>query len=131
MARDTIHEPVKNALVKDGWTITADPYTLKYEEVEVYTDLAAERTIAAERAGDKIAVEIKSFSGRSPIHDLEEALGQYDIYRSFLEVLEPDRKLYLAISDRVYANLFNLKAIQMIVQRYEISIVVVKTRLLR
>ncbi|MFQ5859573.1 MAG: element excision factor XisH family protein [Anaerolineae bacterium] len=99
---------------------------LKYEEVEVYADLAAERTIAAERAGDKIAVEIKSFSGRSPIHDLEEALGQYEIYRSFMELLEPDRKLYLGISDRVYAGLFSLKAIQMIVQRYEIAIVVVK-----
>lgn len=29
MAKDAIHEPVKNALIKDGWTITADPYTLK------------------------------------------------------------------------------------------------------
>jgi hypothetical protein len=90
MARDIIHGEVKNALIKDGWTITDDPYTLKYEEVEVYTDLAAERTIAAEREGHKIAVEVKSFIGRSPIHDLEIALGQYDIYRSFLELVEPD-----------------------------------------
>ena len=125
MARDIIHEAVKNALEKDGWTITADPFTLKYEEVEVYADLAAERAIAAERAGRKIAVEIKSFVGRSPIHDLEVALGQYEIYRSFLELLEPDRELYLAISDHVYANLFSLKAIQMIVKRYDLAIVAI------
>ncbi|NET49480.1 MAG: XisH protein, partial [Merismopedia sp. SIO2A8] len=61
MARDAIHEQVKNALVKDGWTITNDPYTLTYEEIEVYADLAAERTLAAEQNGQKIAVEIKSF----------------------------------------------------------------------
>jgi hypothetical protein len=29
MARDRIHNIVKNALIKDGWTITADPYYLK------------------------------------------------------------------------------------------------------
>ncbi|NET09521.1 MAG: hypothetical protein F6K16_33420 [Symploca sp. SIO2B6] len=45
--------------------------------------------------GRKIAVEIKSFSGRSPIQNLKEALGQYDIYRSFIELLEPDRKVSL------------------------------------
>ncbi|NET54142.1 MAG: hypothetical protein F6K09_37660, partial [Merismopedia sp. SIO2A8] len=55
-----------------------------------------------------------------------EALGQYDIYRSFIELLEPDRKLYLAINDKVYAGLFSLKAIQMIRRRYEIALVVVK-----
>ncbi|MEM9219843.1 MAG: XisH family protein [Cyanobacteria bacterium P01_F01_bin.150] len=126
MARDVIHDQVKNALVKDGWMITNDPYTLTYEEIEVYADLAAERTLAAEQNGQKIAVEIKSFSGRSPIQNLKEALGQYDIYRSFIELLEPDRKLYLAINDKVYAGLFSLKAIQMIRRRYEIALVVVK-----
>ncbi|NET09520.1 MAG: hypothetical protein F6K16_33415 [Symploca sp. SIO2B6] len=28
MARDAIHNQVKNALIRDGWTITDDPYTL-------------------------------------------------------------------------------------------------------
>ena len=124
-AADIIHNAVKNALIKDGWTITADPLTLTYEGVDVYADLAAERTIAAERAGNKIAVEIKGFRGRSPIHDLEVALGQYEIYRSFLELLEPERQVYLAISDKVYATLFRLKAVQMIVRRNKLALVVV------
>jgi len=34
--------------------------------------------------------------------------------------------LYLAISDTVYEKLFRLKAIQMIVKRYKIALVVVK-----
>jgi hypothetical protein len=57
MARlDKIHNAVKNALVKDGWDITDDPYTIRYEEMTLQADLAAERTIAAERAGRKIVV---------------------------------------------------------------------------
>ncbi len=29
-ARDKVHDIVKNALIKDGWTITDDPLTLKF-----------------------------------------------------------------------------------------------------
>src|SRR5438132_5430642 len=28
--KDIIHQAVKNSLLKDGWTITADPYLLEY-----------------------------------------------------------------------------------------------------
>jgi hypothetical protein len=28
-AKDVYHDAVRNALVKDGWTITADPYPIK------------------------------------------------------------------------------------------------------
>ena len=54
--------------------------------------------LAAERDGKRIAVEIKSFISRSAVHDLENALGQYVVYRSMLRRLEPDRQLYLAVS---------------------------------
>jgi hypothetical protein len=43
---DLIHDAVTNALIKDGWTITADPYTIEHEEVTLFADLAAERPIA-------------------------------------------------------------------------------------
>jgi hypothetical protein len=29
-AMDVIHGAVKAALIKDGWTITADPYVIQY-----------------------------------------------------------------------------------------------------
>jgi hypothetical protein len=29
-AKDIYHDAVKNALIKDGWTITADPYYIIY-----------------------------------------------------------------------------------------------------
>jgi hypothetical protein len=78
-ARDIIHDAVKNALIKDDWVITDDPFTIQYEDATLFADLAAERTIAAEKANSKILVEIKSFVGISPLHDLKIALGQYQI----------------------------------------------------
>lgn len=125
-AIDKIHNAVRNALIKDGWTITHDPYVIRFEEVTLFADLAAERTLAVEREGRKIVVEIKSFSGASPIQDLKVMLGQYDLYRGFLEVIDPNRQLYLAISETSYQNLFSQRAIQMIMQRYQLPLIIVR-----
>jgi hypothetical protein len=48
-AKDLYHDAVKNALMKDGCSITDDPYIIKYEDAELYADLVAERPLAAER----------------------------------------------------------------------------------
>jgi len=32
-ARDKIHELVKQALIKDGWTITDDPFTIEFVDI--------------------------------------------------------------------------------------------------
>jgi len=127
MARlDAIHNAVKNALIKGGWTITADPYRIRYQDLDLFADLAAERTIfAAERGPQKIVVEAKSFLGRSPVQDLKIALGQYSIYRLFLQETEPDRKLYLAIAESTHRRFFNKKAIQFIVEHEQLPLIVV------
>jgi hypothetical protein len=67
-AIDRIHDAVRNALTKDGWLITHDPYVISYEEVTLFADLAAEHALAVQRGDQKIVVEIKSFTGASPIH---------------------------------------------------------------
>src|SRR5215510_6624640 len=58
---DVYHEPVKHALIKDGWTITDDPFIIEYKGLRLYADLGAEKPIAAEKFGRKIVVEIKVF----------------------------------------------------------------------
>ena len=103
-ARDVYHNSVKNALIKDGWTITHDPYTLTFGQKDVFVDLGAERVLAAEKDNEKIAVEIKSFQGASDIRDLEMALGQYVFYRSLLTRFEPERKLFLAVPDSILVS---------------------------
>jgi hypothetical protein len=100
-AKDLYHETVKKALIKDGWTITHDPYTITFGQKDVFVDLGAERTLAAEKGEEKIAVESKSFRGPSDMHDLEVAVGQYVVYRSLLTRFEPGRKLFLAVPEGV------------------------------
>jgi hypothetical protein len=125
-AKDIIHQPVKNALIKDGWTITHDPYKIRYEDLSVFADLGAERPLAAERSGRKIVVEVKSFSGGSLVHDFEEALGQYILYRNLLKLTDPNRQLYLGISHLIYHRFFQRKAIQVIVQQCSLTLLTVK-----
>lgn len=105
-AKDIYHAPVRNALIKDGWAITHDPYKLPVGFDRVYVDLGAERPIAAEKDGQKIAVEIKSFTGPSDIYDLERALGQFVFYRSLMKRQDPERSLFLAVSETVYDSTF-------------------------
>ncbi len=124
-AKDLYHDAVKSALVKDGWTITADPYFIKYESAELYADLAAEKPIAAARGSEKIVVEVKSFVGRSLIYDFQQALGQYLIYREFIELTEPDYRIYLGIDDITYQDFFLEKAIQVVVRANHLLLVVV------
>lgn len=124
-AKDTIHNAVKNALIKDGWKITHDPFTLGYKDATVFVDLGAERLIAAERGGEKIAVEIKSFIKQSAIHDMEIALGQYLVYLSFLEVVEPNRRLYVALEDVVYNTVFQRESFQWLVKRNQVPLIIV------
>jgi hypothetical protein len=90
-ARDLYHNIVKNALIKDGWTITHDPLRLQWGAKDMYVDLGAEQVLTAEKAGRRIAVEIQSFIGASEINDIQNALGQYCLYRSVMARTEPDR----------------------------------------
>ena len=124
---DAIHEAVRNALIRDGWTITADPYTIKYGDLSVYADLAAERPLAAEREGRKIVIEVKSFLGPSAVYDLEVAVGQYQVYRTLLEQTAPDRELWLAVPEAAYSTFFTRPAIELIVRRSQIALMVVNT----
>src|SRR5262249_61450392 len=84
-ARNIYHAVVVRALTADGWTITHDPYPLSFGGKDLFVDLGAEEpTLAAEKEGRRIAVEIQSFLGRSPVRSLEEAVGQYEVYRLLL-----------------------------------------------
>jgi len=105
-AKDLFHDKVRNALEKDGWTITADPYTLVWGKESLFVDLAAERFIAAEKENEKIAVEIKSFIGRSQTAELEQALGQFSLYYAVMTRTDATRKLYLAVPNTVFDELF-------------------------
>jgi hypothetical protein len=122
-AKDIYHYAVKNALIKEGWIITADPYPIKYEEVKLFADLAGEKTISAHRTEQSILVEVKSFNSLSPMREFETALGQYLIYRTFLSVTQPKYQVYLAVSEQIYDNFFSLTAIHLILQEFKVLLI--------
>jgi hypothetical protein len=107
-AKDLYHDHVKTALEKDGWTITHDPYRLKWRaRKKMLIDLAAEKVLLAEKGASKIAIEVKSFVSASEMEDLYNAVGQFILYRKALRKTEPERELYLAVRRDVYDDLFN------------------------
>jgi len=81
-ARDALHDPVKAALMRAGWTITDDPYVISYGERFLFVDLGIERQLIGARLGNyRVAVEVKELRGRSVIVELEQAIGQYMLYK--------------------------------------------------
>jgi hypothetical protein len=124
-AKDMCHDQVKHYLIKDGWTITDDPYVIKYEDAELYADLAAQKPFAAERQGQKIVVEIKSFIGKSLMYDFHSALGQYLVYRKLIQLTEPEYTVYLAIDHATYTGFFQRKSVQAVISENHLLLIVV------
>ncbi|BAY08039.1 XisH family protein [Calothrix sp. NIES-2098] len=110
-AKDIYHSTVKNALIKDGWTITHDPLRIRLARGKnLFVDLGAERLLAAERGVEKIAVEVKSFTSPSEMKDLEEAVGQFVLYTHLLKRYYPEHTLYLAVSEAINKSVFEEEA---------------------
>jgi hypothetical protein len=122
MARDKFHDEVKSALEKDGWEITDDPLYIKVGKIPIQIDIGAEKLIGAERNGEKIAVEIKTFGRASFITALHEAVGKYIVYRTVLKYVKSDRVLYLALPDDTYAKFGQEPIVKSIFAEYDFKI---------
>jgi hypothetical protein len=123
-AHDVFHAAVREGLIKDGWTITADPLYIEFGGQDLYIDLAAEKLIAAEKGDRRIAVEIKSFISPSVVTDFHVALGQFLNYRAALDVKDPHRMLFLAVPIDTYETFFALPFTQAVIQRYGVHLIV-------
>lgn len=127
-AKDIYHDTVKNALIKDGWTITNDPYVLSIGKKDLFVDLGAEKLLSAEKDSQKIAVEIKSFVGLSRVNDLEKALGQYILYYDVMQELEPERLLYLAIAQDVFEDIFQQPIGQLLLKNKRFRLIIFEAK---
>jgi hypothetical protein len=123
-ARDIYHDNAKNALINDGWTITHDPLRLSWGGKDMYVDLGAEQVMAAEKAGRKIAVEVKGFISLSEMDEIENALGQYLVYRSVMARTEPNRTLYLAIHNEAFLDIFEQPLGNLLLEDYQVQLIV-------
>jgi XisH protein len=136
--RDTLHDLVKQALTNSGWQITDDPYKIFYGERFLYVDLGAIAPpipkpisgsfVGAEREGRRIAVEIKEFRGKSVIADLEQAIGQYVLYRLLLNKVDSERTIYLAVTDEVFEDVFSEPIGEVVINDLPLQLLVIDSK---
>ena len=124
MARDLYHNNVREALERDGWRVTHDPYSVKVEDVGYEIDFGAEPLLAAEKDELRIAVEVKSFAGPSAINEFHKAVGQFNDYSVALEIQDPERILFLAVPQDVWTRFFQKQIIQKSLERIRAKILV-------
>lgn len=123
--KDTFHETVKTALRKEGWIITNDPLFVPTEGgVNFFIDLGLDRIIGAEKGGQNIAIEIKSFSDITPVYSFYEILGQFLIYEMALaEQINPWR-LYIAMSDLGFKKLDEAPIFSRAIQKFRLKFLI-------
>ena len=123
MAKDIFHQAVRNALIKDGWTITHDPFQLEDKSIKMAynADLGAEKMLAAEKGLDKIVVEIKSFLKLSLANEFHTILGQYVTYLDALEFLALDRELLIAVPKFAEERIQEYPFIQHLIQKHNLK----------
>ena len=89
---------------------------------------ATQRFLGAEKGDLKIAVEIKSFAGPSLMLALEQALGQFTLYDDVLKRIEPERTLYLAVSETIHQDLFEEPLGQLLLANGRLRLLVFTTK---
>jgi hypothetical protein len=107
---------VREALIKEGWSITHDPYPLhSRKDGGLSTDIGAEKIILAQNSSKKIAVEVKSFTHISILHEFLKACGQYLSYAKIMGKNDSERILYLAMPTFVYYRLIQYEWVQEVI----------------
>ncbi len=84
--------------------------------------------IGATKENQRIAIEIKDFRGQSVIADLEQAIGQYTLYQLLLSRIEPERELYLAITDTIYSNIFNEPIGELVITEMPLKLIIINLK---
>ena len=106
-----------------GWTIREEQFPIGYKGLSAFVDLVA--TSATTHAGIQvIVVEVKGFRPRFNMSELEKAIGQYLIYKSWVARLYPTWDVYLAIGSHV-EGLFDSEPIRAVREDYGIRLIVI------
>jgi hypothetical protein len=125
LAKDRFYKAVKKGLEKEQWVITYDPLRVSFsEEDEIRGDLLAERLLFAEKMGEKIAVQVKTFLSDSAFFDFHFALGQYLNYRLILELNHTECTFYLGVPIAAYESFFQRDLPKASVKKYQVKLIV-------
>jgi hypothetical protein len=95
-AIDKFQPKVIRAVEKAGWGVSETPYMLQADRRLLFVDLQIMR-VNEDRETQIVILEIKGFDRPSAVRTLEEAVGQYVIYRALLDEIGVLHPLYLAV----------------------------------
>ncbi|MGL5065638.1 MAG: element excision factor XisH family protein [Microcoleus sp.] len=121
--KDPFPDLVHLLIEKDGWTITELEFT-QAEDVDFFRDSRKDRVLAAEKAGQKIVVQIQSYPRGSGMTDFHSSLGQFLTDRSALRLTQPERVLYLAVSIDIYQVFFERQFIQRVIAEHQLKFLI-------
>ncbi len=121
-ALDQCEPQIIRALEKKGWVLEAQPRTLLAPDVNLYADLGM-RSPDNKRG---IVIEVKCFPpGRSKLDELYRAVGQYLMYETVLELMGVSQPVFIAVPNRIYADLLQRESVQKMLARAKIKMIVV------
>jgi hypothetical protein len=92
--------------------------------VNFFIDIGMERFIGAEKAGEKIAVEIKSFDAITPFYSFYELLGQYLMYEMALEEQDSNWSLFVAITQSGFNKLEQAPIFRRAIQKFNLKFII-------
>ncbi len=78
----------------------------------------------AEKKDRKIGVELKTFGGASEVRELELSFGQYFVYQAVLEKNQPERVLYLAVTQEIYEDIFVDDLGKLLLETYKPNLII-------
>ncbi len=108
-AKEVFNNAVKNALVRDDWNLVNENFNISFETGDVNDE---EILMIFEKDGNKIAVIAETFLSASPMQDFHFFVGRHSSLRVLLQMKGFDYKLYSAISEVDFNNLFNKKLLE-------------------
>lgn len=132
-AQDLYHDLVKEALRKDGWRVTHNPFRLR---VPRHLRQAAPGSpepgveaflLGAEQDERKIAVAVKSFVGIES-GMIEQAVETLAYSRALLCAMDLDRVLYLAVRRATYEAFYDGTVEPQLVSKLEAPLLVFEPR---
>jgi hypothetical protein len=119
-AKDRYHGIVAQSLIKDGWAITHDQFTIVLPERFLWIDLRAIK--AAEQTA--VLIEVKGLESASAVEALALAVGKYVLYRTALELSAIDEPLYLAVPVAAFDGILSETLGRHLIENLNIHLVV-------
>lgn len=118
-AKDRYHDTVKRALIKDGWSVTAEQVRLTFGDRYLWIDMQAEK-LDQQRI---ILVEVKELDDvDSPVEALASAVGKYLLYRLGISYTQQSIPLFLAVTEASYAGILSTTMGQSVLNQTRISL---------